>query len=125
MLSEFMKMSRKKHMSYGRQYHSQHSIKDRDVYHLLLKIPAGKVSTYGDLAKSLGSPLASRTIGRILGKNPNPIKVPCHRIVMSDGKLGGYTYGNDRKRELLEREGISFANGTVKDFNKVRIYPEE
>ena len=120
-----MKMSRKKHMDYDRQYLSQHSIKDSDVYDLLLKIPAGKVSTYGDLAKSLGNPLASRTIGRILGKNPNPIKVPCHRIVMSNGKLGGYANGNDRKKELLEREGISFANGIVKDFDNVRIYPEK
>jgi methylated-DNA-[protein]-cysteine S-methyltransferase len=125
MQSDFMKMSRKKHMDYDRQYLGQHSIKDSDVYDLLLKIPAGKVSTYGDLAKSLGKPLASRTIGRILGKNPNPIKVPCHRIVMSNGKVGGYAYGNDRKKELLEKEGISFANGIVKDFNNVRIYPEK
>lgn len=125
MLSEFMKMSRNKQMDHGRQCLSQHSIKDSDVYNLLLRIPAGKVSTYGDLAKSLGNPLASRTIGTILGKNPNPIEVPCHRIVMSNGKLGGYSYGNDRKKELLEREGISFANGIVKDFNKVRIYPEK
>ena len=125
MLSDFMNMSRKKQMDYDRQYLSQHSIKDSDVYDLLLKIPAGTVSTYGDLAKSLGNPLASRAIGRILSKNPNPIKVPCHRIVMSNGKLGGYAYGNDRKKELLEREGISFANGIVKDFNNVRIYPEK
>ena len=123
MLSDFMKMSRKKHMDYDRQYLGQYSIKNSDVYDLLLKIPAGKVSTYGDLAKSLGNPQASRTIGRILGKNPNPIKVPCHRIVMSNGKLGGYAYGNDRKKKLLEKEGISFAKGIVKDFNNVRIYP--
>jgi methylated-DNA-[protein]-cysteine S-methyltransferase len=120
-----MKMSRKKHMDHDRRSLSLHSINDNDVYDLLLKIPVGKVSTYGDLAKSLGKPLASRTIGRILGKNPNPIKVPCHRIVMSNGKLGGYAYGNERKRELLEREGISFANGIVKEFNKVRICPEK
>jgi methylated-DNA-[protein]-cysteine S-methyltransferase len=125
MISDFMKMSRKKYMDYDRQYLSQESIKDSDVYDLLLKIPAGKVSTYGDLAKSLGNPLASRTIGRILGKNPNPVKVPCHRIVMSNGKIGGYAYGHDRKKELLEREGTSFDDGIVKDFNHVRIYPEQ
>jgi methylated-DNA-[protein]-cysteine S-methyltransferase len=125
MISDFMKMIRKKYMDYDRQYLSQESIKDSDVYDLLLKIPAGKVSTYGDLAKSLGNPLASRTIGRILGKNPNPVKVPCHRIVMSNGKIGGYAYGHDRKKELLEREGISFDDGIVKDFNHVRIYPEQ
>jgi hypothetical protein len=44
---------------------------------------------------------------------------------MSNGKLGGYAYGNDRKKELLEREGISFASGIVEDFNNVRIYPEK
>ena len=96
------------------------SIKDSDVYDLLLQIPAGKVSTYGDLAKALGNPSSSRIIGRILGKNPNPIKVPCHRVVMSDGKLGGYFYGSDKKRELLEKEGISITNGIVTNFKNVR-----
>ena len=98
-------------------------IKDNDVYELLLKIPAGKLSTYGDLAKALGKPSASRVIGRILGKNPNPIVVPCHRVVMSDGKLGGYAYGSTRKRELLEKEGISFTDKIISNFNKVRVYP--
>lgn len=96
------------------------SIKDSDVYDLLLQIPAGKVSTYGDLAKALGNPSSSRIIGRILGKNPNPIKVPCHRVVMSDGKMGGYFYGSDKKKELLEKEGISFTNGIVSNFKNVR-----
>ena len=98
-------------------------IKDNDVYELLLKIPTGKLSTYGDLAKALGKPSASRAIGRILAKNPNPIVVPCHRVVMSDGKLGGYAYGITRKRELLEKEGISFTNKIVSDFKEVRVYP--
>jgi hypothetical protein len=44
---------------------------------------------------------------------------------MSDGKVGGYAYGVDRKRDLLEKEGISFTNGIVKDFNKVRVYPQK
>ena len=102
---------------------AQSTIKDTDVYELLLEIPAGKVSTYGDLAKALGKPLASREIGRILGRNPNPIKVPCHRVVMSDGKVGGYThfFGSDRKKELLEKEGISFSDEFVNDFKNVRV----
>jgi O-6-methylguanine DNA methyltransferase len=70
---------------------AKNTIKDSDVYELLLEIPAGKVSTYRDLAKALGKPLASMVIGRILGRNPNPIKVPRHRIVMSDGTVGGYS----------------------------------
>jgi methylated-DNA-[protein]-cysteine S-methyltransferase len=100
------------------------TIKDEDVYDLLRKIPAGKVSTYGDLAKALGNPSASREIGRILGENPNPIEVPCHRVVMSDGKVGGYAYGTTRKRELLEKEGVSLTNGIVRDFKNVRVYPQ-
>lgn len=106
-------------------YDNENKIKDRDVYDLLLKIPAGKVSTYGDLAKALGNPLASREIGRILGKNPNPIKVPCHRIVMSDGKIGGYAHGSNRKRELLEKEGIAFEKGIVSGFKNIRVYPRK
>jgi methylated-DNA-[protein]-cysteine S-methyltransferase len=100
---------------------TQRKIKNEDVYMLLHKIPTGKVSTYGDLAKALGNPSASRAIGRILGENPNPIEVPCHRVVMSDGKVGGYAYGTARKRRLLEKEGVSFLNGSVRDFKKVRV----
>jgi methylated-DNA-[protein]-cysteine S-methyltransferase len=102
---------------------STNTIKDSDVYDLLLKIPEGYVSTYGDLARALGSPSASRLIGRILGNNPNPIKVPCHRVVKSDGKLGGYRYGIDKKKDLLEKEGISITNRTIIDnFENIRFY---
>lgn len=100
-------------------------LKNEDVYDLLRKIPAGKVTTYGALAKALGNPSASRIIGRILGQNPNPIKVPCHRVVMSDGKLGGYAYGTAKKRELLEKEGLYFTNGIISDFKNVRVYPSQ
>lgn len=96
-------------------------IKNEDVYELLRKIPEGKVTTYGDLAKALGNPSASRIIGRILGQNPNPIHVPCHRVVMSDGKLGGYANGTAKKKGLLEKEGLSITNDIVSDFTRVRI----
>ena len=96
-------------------------IKNEDVYELLQKIPEGKVTTYGDLAKALGNPSASRIIGRILGQNPNPIHVPCHRVVMSDGKLGGYANGTAKKKGLLEKEGLSITKGIVSDFTRVRI----
>ena len=97
------------------------AIKNEDVYDLLQKIPEGKVTTYGDLARALGNPSASRIIGRIVGQNPNPIQVPCHRVVMSDGKLGGYRYGTNKKKELLEKEGLSFTNEVVSDFKKIRV----
>jgi methylated-DNA-[protein]-cysteine S-methyltransferase len=97
------------------------TIKNKDVYDLLQKIPEGHVTTYGDLARALGNPSASRIIGRILGQNPNPILVPCHRVVMSDGKLGGYRYGSNKKKELLEKEGLSFTNEVVSDFKNIRV----
>ena len=100
-------------------------IRDSNVYDLLQKIPAGKVCTYGDLAKALGKPSAARAIGRILGRNPNPVVVPCHRVVKSDGVVGGYMYGSARKIELLEKEGISFSNGIICDFQSVRVYPSK
>jgi len=56
-------------------------IVDQDVYVLLSKIPSGKVSTYGDIARALGHPKAARAIGRIIANNPNPISIPCHRVV--------------------------------------------
>src|SRR5919199_3125873 len=83
-------------------------INDQEVYELLLAIPPGKVSTYGDIANALGHPQAARLIGNILNRNPNPIHVPCHRIVKSNGKLGGYIYGMSMKKELLKKEGIKF-----------------
>jgi methylated-DNA-[protein]-cysteine S-methyltransferase len=98
------------------------AIKNEDVYDLLQKIPEGKVTTYGDLARALGNPSASRIIGRILGQNPNPIRVPCHRVVMSDGKLGRYRYGTYKKKELLEKKGLSFTNEVVSDFKKIRVF---
>jgi methylated-DNA-[protein]-cysteine S-methyltransferase len=117
--------SREKQLFYDDENLSQNTIKDRDVYDLLLRVPAGKVSTYGDLAKALGNPLASRQVGRILGRNPNPIKVPCHRVVMSDGQVGGYFYGSERKKELLEKEGISFTDESVNNFMEIRIQMDE
>jgi methylated-DNA-[protein]-cysteine S-methyltransferase len=95
-----------------------------EVYNILLKIPAGKVSTYGDIAKALGYPTAARLVGQILHDNPNPVTVPCHRVVQSDGRLGGYAYGSERKRQLLEKEGIRFREGFegyLEEFQKYRI----
>ena len=97
------------------------SITDQDVYVLLSKIPPGKVSTYGDIAKALGHPKAARAIGRIIANNPNPILVPCHRVVKSNGKIGGFAYGEQRKREILEKEGIKFQNRIVENFEEQRL----
>ena len=78
------------------------------VYELTSLIPRGKVTTYGALARALGSPHAGRATGNALGANPNPIVVSCHRVVRSDGTLGGYSGrgGSRTKERLLEKEGV-------------------
>jgi methylated-DNA-[protein]-cysteine S-methyltransferase len=68
------------------------------------RIPFGEVSTYGDISRAIGSPRAARATGNALGANPMPIVVPCHRVVASGGKLGGYTGGIERKKLLLGLE---------------------
>jgi O-6-methylguanine DNA methyltransferase len=85
------------------------------VYQLLLRIPAGRVTTYGEIARVLGTK-GYRAVGRILNQNPNAPEVPCHRVVMSDGSLGGYAHGVARKIELLTREGVRIEDGRVCDF---------
>jgi len=96
-------------------------IVDEDVYVLLSKIPSGKVSTYGDIARALGHPKAARAIGRIIANNPNPISIPCHRVVKSNGEIGGFAYGEQMKREILEEEGIKFQDRIVENFEEQRL----
>ena len=91
------------------------------VYAALLKIPQGNVVTYGDIARLIGRPGASRAVGRILNRNPNPVQVPCHRVVMSDGTLGGYAFGKYKKKELLKMEGVRFDGDRLVDFNRCRL----
>ena len=69
------------------------------------RIPFGDVRSYGQVAAQAGSPRAARAAGNALGSNPIPIVVPCHRVLHSDGGLGGYSGGLDRKRYLLALEG--------------------
>lgn len=66
-------------------------------------IPSGKTMTYKEVALLAGSPMAFRAVGNILNKNHDP-SIPCHRVVRSDGLLGGYNRGRDKKRELLKKE---------------------
>jgi methylated-DNA-[protein]-cysteine S-methyltransferase len=85
------------------------------VYTMTSLIPMGKVTTYGAIAKAMGFPGAARAVGQALGANPNPIVVPCHRVVRSDGVLGGYSGGQGpvTKAELLAREGVPVTAGKV------------
>lgn len=68
----------------------------------------GKVITYGGLAKNIAVPNAARAVGTALGRNPFPLVIPCHRVVRSDGALGGFGGGLPMKRKLLEMEGVEF-----------------
>jgi methylated-DNA-[protein]-cysteine S-methyltransferase len=96
-------------------------IRANDVYDIVAQIPEGKVTTYGDIARALGHPGASRRIGRILNRNPNPVTIPCHRVIKSDGKLGGYVFGTIKKKELLKKEGLCFNGDSAAGFANYRI----
>ncbi len=78
----------------------------RRVLQATAAIPFGQVSTYRDVAAAAGSERATRAAGNALGSNPIPIVVPCHRVLHAGGGLGGYTGGLERKRYLLELEGV-------------------
>jgi len=71
-------------------------------------IPRGRVSTYGLLAARLDRPGAARAVGTALATNPFPLAIPCHRVIRSDGSLGGFGGGIEMKRSLLKREGVAF-----------------
>ena len=75
------------------------------VYGVVRKIPKGKVLTYKEIAAAIGNPKAYRAVGNALNKNPFR-EVPCHRVIRSDGKVGGYARGTKKKTELLKKEGF-------------------
>lgn len=72
------------------------------------KIPCGKVATYSGLAAKIGASSAARAVGTALANNHFPIVIPCHRVIRSDGSLGGFGGGSNMKRELLVKEGVAF-----------------
>jgi methylated-DNA-[protein]-cysteine S-methyltransferase len=74
------------------------------VYAVVKKIPEGKVLTYKQVAAKIGSPNSYRAVGNILNKNYDP-SIPCHRVIRSDGKTGGYNRGAESKVKILKREG--------------------
>jgi len=80
---------------------------DRSVWSELRRIPRGTTRTYGAIASLLGmSPGAARAVGQACGRNPLPLVIPCHRVIASDGSLGGYAGGPDLKARLLKLEGV-------------------
>ena len=81
----------------------------RRVWRALMDIPYGKTISYRDLARQADCSRGYQAVGQANGKNPLPILIPCHRVIGADGSLGGYSAGLDRKRFLLELEGIQYS----------------
>ncbi len=78
------------------------------VWDRLLTVPYGHVITYAQLANLIGKPKAYRAVANALGANPLPVFIPCHRVIRSDGSLGGFSQGLDIKKFLLSLEGVTF-----------------
>jgi len=85
---------------------------EEKVLKIVRKIPKGKVLTYKEVARLAGNPRAFRAVGNILNKNHDQ-KIPCHRVVRSDGKIGGYNKGEKKKTLLLKREGVKMTGRKI------------
>jgi len=85
----------------------------KKIYKIVKRIPPGKVLTYQALANLVGKPQAARAVGQALSKNTFR-DVPCHRVIRSDGRVGGYNRGSAKKIKLLLGEGIKIRNGKIK-----------
>lgn len=81
------------------------------VWEALLKIPMGRLSTYGEIATHVGNPLASRAVGTAIGSNPVAFLIPCHRVIQSSGNVGGYMWGSVRKTAIIGWEGAKIRPG--------------
>lgn len=92
----------------------ENSLREK-AYSIARRIPKGKVTTYGQIAKLAGNPKASRAVGMFMKTNPHAPEVPCHRVVGKDGSLTGFSAdgGVERKREMLETEGVLFKGDKV------------
>jgi len=92
----------------------------KETYDLVAQVPEGMVTTYGEVARALGDVVASRFVGLAMSKNDDIVRVPCRRVVQSDGSLGGYTGGGpSKKATLLRGEGVRISGGKVLDLDKV------
>ncbi len=88
-------------------------------YYLVRQIPAGRISTYGAIAKALGNKNYARAVGKYMNKNPDADTMPCFKIVKSDGTLGGFGLGIDNKIKRLNQDGIIVKNGRIINFQKL------
>lgn len=91
---------------------------ERKVLEKVKEIPRGKITTYKELARALCRPKAMRAVGGALRKNDRLVEVPCHRVIRSGGRLGGYVLGGREKRRLLDCEGVRVNSLGVVDVKK-------
>lgn len=85
------------------------------------KVPAGQVITYGGLATLIGHPKAYRAVGSAMNRNPFAPKIPCHRVVKSNGDLGGFAQGSSTKIQRLQTEGVKVKNNKIVDFKGICV----
>ncbi|SRR5574344_1328617 len=85
------------------------------VWEQLLKIPVGKIASYGEIAQNIGRPKSSRPVGNAVRKNPIVYLIPCHRVICSSGKMGGFYWGVEKKLEFLNSE--SYVNKKIKGYS--------
>jgi O-6-methylguanine DNA methyltransferase len=90
------------------------------VLHAVRRIPAGRVATYGDVARAAGNARACRAVGNIMRACATP-GIPCHRVVAAGGRLGGYGGNLELKRQLLRAEGVRVVGHVIKDFTVRRL----
>ena len=88
-------------------------------YQALVKVPSGKVITYSGLAAMIGRPKAHRAVGTAMNKNPFAPEVPCHRVVKSNGDLGGFGGGSKLKIKRLQEEGVKVHNNKIVNFQSI------
>lgn len=98
-----------------------------EVFAIVRRIPRGKVSTYGQIARLMGRPRSARYVGWALRGNAEPVRTPCHRVVFKDGRLAeGYAFGGDGvQRRLLQEEGVVFLDEGSVDMDACLWRPEE
>ncbi len=92
---------------------------EKKIYKKLLQVPSGRITTYAELSRSIGLKHGQRFIGQIMKKNPFPVIVPCHRVVRSNGDIGGYAFGINIKKNMLLKEGICIKNNKIEDFENL------
>ena len=102
-LEEYLAGSRR---SFDLKLNPQGTPFQKSVWEKLTQIPFGKTLGYGEIAKDLNNPNASRAVGAANGKNPIPLIIPCHRVIGANGKLTGFAFGTELKQQLLDLEDI-------------------